>query len=155
MNSHSTEGVVYKWEQLMNISRKLHPDLYPTNLKKRHCGCRAGAKRKERKRRFKRALPLIIMVNLKSLKNKMDELEALMRTNLEFEQCSINCLTEMWLQEHIPEPSISLPSFGCRAFIFALKAKRETEWHWPCRTDDCPYCIVCTDRTCPTHHHQT
>ena len=56
---------------------------------------------RERKRRFKAAFPSIIMENLRSLANKMGELEALTRKNLEFQQCSLMCFTETWLQEII------------------------------------------------------
>ena len=49
------------------------------------------------------------MRNVRTLTNKIDELKVLTRTNLEFQQCSIMCLTETWLQVLIPDPNASLP----------------------------------------------
>ena len=54
----------------------------------------SSAKRRDRKREVKPALPSFIMGNVESLINKMDLLEALTRTNLEFWQCSLICFTK-------------------------------------------------------------
>ena len=113
MSNHSNERVVYKREQLIKISRipRLRPQI-PQELRRRRHGCRAGGKvERERKRRFKPALPSFIMGDMTFLANTMDELDTLMRTNLEFRQDSLMCFTETWLQEHIPISSDSLSGF--------------------------------------------
>merc|ERR1712035_180988 len=46
----------------------------PEELRRRRRGCRAGAKRRERKRRYKPAILSVIMGNVRSLPNKMEEL---------------------------------------------------------------------------------
>nr|XP_054604483.1 uncharacterized protein LOC107395178 [Nothobranchius furzeri]XP_054604484.1 uncharacterized protein LOC107395178 [Nothobranchius furzeri]XP_054604485.1 uncharacterized protein LOC107395178 [Nothobranchius furzeri] len=107
--------LVYNREQLINIGKaeiisQLKPQI-PNELKCRKRGCRAGAKQRQRKRKFKPSLPSIIMGNVRSLANKMDELQALSRTQLEYRQCSVMCFTETWLQDHIPDSSVSLPGF--------------------------------------------
>ena len=45
---------------------------------------------------------------MENLANKIDELEALMRKNLKFEQCGLLCFPETWLQEQIPDSKASL-----------------------------------------------
>uniref|UniRef100_A0A3Q3AYX4 Endonuclease/exonuclease/phosphatase domain-containing protein n=1 Tax=Kryptolebias marmoratus TaxID=37003 RepID=A0A3Q3AYX4_KRYMA len=89
MRNHSNR-VVYNREQLINI---------------------AEAKRRARRRKFKPSLPAIIMGNVRSLANKLDELQALIRTQQEYRKCSIMCFTEAWLQDHIPDSNISLLGF--------------------------------------------
>ena len=59
----------------------------------------------------KAALPSIMKRNMRSLENKVDELETQRRTNLEFLHNRLMCFTETWLQEHIPDSGISLPGF--------------------------------------------
>uniref|UniRef100_A0A1A8RXB6 Reverse transcriptase domain-containing protein n=1 Tax=Nothobranchius rachovii TaxID=451742 RepID=A0A1A8RXB6_9TELE len=41
----------------------------------------------------------------------MEELQTLSRTQPEYRQCSVMCFTETWLQDHIPDSSVSLPGF--------------------------------------------
>lgn len=65
--------------------------------------------RGERKRKFRPGLPSVITGNMRSLPNKMDVLEALTRTNLKFQQCSIIGFTGTRLQEHITDSSIFQP----------------------------------------------
>nr|XP_054598774.1 uncharacterized protein LOC129163848 [Nothobranchius furzeri] len=107
--------LVYNREQLINIGMadiipQLKPQI-PNELKRKKRGCRAGAKRRQRKRKFKPSLPSIVMGNVRSLANKMDELQALSRTQPEYQQCSVMCFTETWLQDHIPDSNVSLPGF--------------------------------------------
>lgn len=52
--------------------------LLPEELRKRRRGYKAGVKRRMKKRPFKPCIPAII---IRSLPNKMDELEALVRTD--------------------------------------------------------------------------
>ncbi|KAM4740667.1 uncharacterized protein FYW61_002357 isoform 2-T2 [Anableps anableps] len=64
---HSGNRVVYNREQLINMAkaeiiRQLKPEI-PEELKRRRHGCRAGAERRERRRKFKPSLPSIIMGN--------------------------------------------------------------------------------------------
>ena len=50
------------------------------------------------------------MGNVQSLSNKIDKIGVLMRAQLWYQQC-VKCVTEKWLQEHIPDSNYSLPSF--------------------------------------------
>nr|XP_054590293.1 uncharacterized protein LOC129154571 [Nothobranchius furzeri]XP_054590295.1 uncharacterized protein LOC129154571 [Nothobranchius furzeri] len=51
------------------------------------------------------------MGNVRSVANKTNELLALSRTQPEYRQYSVMCFKETWLQDHIPNSSISLPGF--------------------------------------------
>lgn len=55
---------------------------------------RSGVNERARRRRFKPALPSIIMGNVQSLRNKPDELETCVRFLHEFREASLLCLTE-------------------------------------------------------------
>ena len=65
------------------LLRRAHLDRnnIPVDLRKSYRGCKAGAKLKARladnQRRFKPTIPSMIMRNVNSLPNKMDELAAL------------------------------------------------------------------------------
>ena len=107
MSNHSNERVGYKREHLMGTSRTQPQDpQVAQELTRRCCVCRAGAKQRKGKQKFKAALLSIIMGNVRSFTSKMEELEALMRTNGKFRQSSIMCFTKTWLHEHILDYSI-------------------------------------------------
>ena len=70
-----------------------------------HRGCRGRTKqwrkrtgfrlqRLMEKRRYKLCLPSLIMGNVRSLSNKMDELTALARSQREYWECSFMCFKE-------------------------------------------------------------
>ncbi|KAK0132030.1 hypothetical protein N1851_033180 [Merluccius polli] len=80
-------------------------------LKRRWRGCRAGVKRSSEKRKFKPYIPAVITGNVRSLANKVDELEALTRTQREYRESSILCFTETWLHEQIPDSYVTVPGF--------------------------------------------
>ncbi|KAK0135139.1 putative RNA-directed DNA polymerase from transposon X-element [Merluccius polli] len=96
-------------------------------LRRRRRGCRSGVKRREKKRRFKQAVPAVIMGNVRSLGNKTDELAALVKTQREYRECSIFCFTETWLHLRIPDSSVEIPGFslvrGDRDFEKSRKKK--------------------------------
>ena len=58
-------------------------------------GCCSGVNERARRRRFKPALPSIIMGNVQSLRNKPDELETCVRYLHEFREASLLCLTDV------------------------------------------------------------
>ena len=82
-------------------------------------GCRAGLKVKTRRReirekkwRFKPAVPSMVMGNVNSLANKTDELASLVRNQKLYRECSLICLTETWLTSSIPTANVELPGFS-------------------------------------------
>lgn len=95
--------IVYTRDQLlasrsMSMLTGARPDL-PRELKRRKRGRRAGAALRAKKRRYIPVLPSIVMGNIRSLTNKMDELAALTRHQREFRESSIMLFTETWLTE--------------------------------------------------------
>lgn len=87
-------------------------------------GCRGGRKRrrgkversqaacKDKARKYKPYVPSLIMGNVRSLDNKMDELTALVRRENIFRECSLMCFTETWLHDGIPDSSIDINGFS-------------------------------------------
>lgn len=75
MHIHGNK-VVYRQEQLINIAKvEIKPQLeaqISEDLRTLRYGWRGGAKRRERRRKFKLSLTLILIGNVRSLSNKMD-----------------------------------------------------------------------------------
>jgi len=96
-------------------------------LKKRCFGLRCRReKEREKKRMFKLFLPLILMVNVRSLANKRDKFGALTRTQQQYRESSFMCFTKRWLHEHIMDSNASL--YGCYVTEIAdreVRIKRE------------------------------
>ena len=84
----------------------------PKELQRRCWGCRAGVKRRAKKRRQGPAVPLIIMGNVRPLGKKTDEFTMLKKTQREYHECSVLCFTETWLHSHILDHSVAVPGFS-------------------------------------------
>ena len=65
------------------------------NGKKR--GRRGGVRVRCRRRGARLPLPMCVTGNVRSIRNKMDELSALCKWNYAYREASIICLTETWL----------------------------------------------------------
>ncbi|KAJ8010039.1 hypothetical protein DPEC_G00070840 [Dallia pectoralis] len=104
---------VYNRDQLIQLrdSASPAPRDIPAEIRKRRRGSRAGLKVKLRKRRFKPTLPSIVMGNVRSLENKMDELTALVRTQSGYRESSFMCFSETWLQDVTPDSAMALDGF--------------------------------------------
>ncbi len=72
---------------------------------------RRGKRVKLRQSGFRTALPSIHLANLRSLPNKMDKLLLLSRINKDFSNSAALCFTETWLNDAIPDCTLSLPDF--------------------------------------------
>ncbi|KAK0155060.1 hypothetical protein N1851_002626 [Merluccius polli] len=123
----SSGGIVYTREQMIALCKPVllpgdRPAI-PQELRGKHRGCRAGTKRREKRKRHKPAVPAIIMGNVRSLGNKMDELSALVKTQREYRECSLFCFSETWLHSHIPDSSVEVPVRGDRDCSKSRKKK--------------------------------
>ncbi|KAI5100952.1 hypothetical protein C0J45_9938 [Silurus meridionalis] len=112
---HSHGPIVYTRDQLLafrNTPMLLEekPDI-PRELRRRRRGNRAGALCRNKRRRYRPTLPSIVMGNVRSLPNKMDELAALTRHQREFRECSIMLFTESWLTKLTPDTTVALDVF--------------------------------------------
>ena len=87
----------------------------PREIKAEPRGCRSGKRRREKrlegKRRYKPAVPTVIMGNVNSLTNKVDELSSLVRNIKLYKECSLMCFSETWLNGNIPDENVALPGF--------------------------------------------
>lgn len=114
-----TARAVYSREQLI----VLRPTDVPAEIWRRtHQGCRGGGQKRRRKetarqgmlevrRRYKPCLPSIIMGNVQSLANKINELTMLAQSQREYRECSLMCFTESWIHQDIPDDNTSLEGF--------------------------------------------
>ncbi|KAI3367896.1 hypothetical protein L3Q82_026726, partial [Scortum barcoo] len=99
-----------------------HP--IPAELRRRPRGCKAGAKLKaelaENRRRYKPSIPSVIMGNVNSLPNKIDELSALNNQRI-YRESSLFIFTETWLNHLVPDANVDLLGFT------AVRADRDTK----------------------------
>lgn len=84
---------------------------HAVRLRRRRRGKRAGALVRFRERGLRSPLPSILLSNVRSLCNKMDELRLLIRTNRDFSLTSVLCFTESWLTEATPDSAAQMTGF--------------------------------------------
>ncbi len=85
-------------EILRNAENKGHRRRY-----KKHRGKSAGIRNRLRKRAHSPPLPSILLANVQSLDNKMDDLRARISFQRDIRDCNIICLTETWLTPSVPD----------------------------------------------------
>ncbi|TWW56008.1 hypothetical protein D4764_09G0010580 [Takifugu flavidus] len=121
-----TRPLTYSREELLELAKNKHGLRHrvPAELQQCYRGCKAGAKvqarRTENQRRHKPSLPSVIMGNVNSLTNKIDELAALGNQRI-YRECSLFILTETWLTATIPDANVDLRGFT------AVRADRDTK----------------------------
>ncbi len=69
---------------------------------RKHRGRRAGIRKRLRKRAHSPPQPSILLANVQSLENKMDDLRARISFQRDIRDCNIFCLTETWLTPLVP-----------------------------------------------------
>lgn len=117
----------YNRDMLMNIRGTMPVSLIPefltfeediiksaTRVKRRSRarGRRAGALHRWRKRGHRVPLPAVCLSNVRSLSNKIEELNLLLRTSRDFRMNSAFVFTETWLNMDIPDSAVELPGFN-------------------------------------------
>ncbi len=75
--------------------------------RKKHSGKRAGIRNRLRKRAHSPPLPSILLANVQSLENKMDDLRARISFQRDIRDCNIFCLTETWLTPTVPDTAVT------------------------------------------------
>ncbi len=75
--------------------------------RKKHCGKRAGIRNRLRERARSPPLPSILLANVQSLENKMDDLRARISFQRDIRDCNILCLTEKWLTPSVPDTAVT------------------------------------------------
>ncbi|XP_042072371.1 uncharacterized protein LOC121813023 [Haplochromis burtoni] len=124
VSGHSS-GYSYTREELLNHRTTTPVDLLPIfvasaadllqtlirKLRRRKRGKRAGALVRLRRRGLRTALPGIFLSNVRSLRNKTDELALMRSMNRDFASSCVLCFTETWLCEDIPDSALKLEGF--------------------------------------------
>ncbi len=77
--------------------------------RKKHRGRRAGIRNRLRERAHSPPLLSILLANVQSLENKMDDLRARISFQRYIRDCNILCLTETWLTPTVPDTAV-MPS---------------------------------------------
>ncbi len=75
--------------------------------RRKHHGRRAGIRDILRKRALSPPLPSILLANVQSLENKMDDLRARISFQRDIRDCNIFCLTETWLTPSVPDTAVT------------------------------------------------
>ncbi len=75
--------------------------------RRKHRGRRAGIRNRLRKRAHSPPLPSILLANVQSLENKMDDLRARISFQRDIKDCNILCLTETWLSATVPDTAVT------------------------------------------------
>ncbi len=73
---------------------------------KRNSRRRAGIRNRLRERAHSPPLPSILLANVQSLENKMDDLRARISFQRDIRDCNILCLTETWLTPSVPDTDV-------------------------------------------------
>ncbi len=75
--------------------------------RRKHRGRLAGIRNRLRKRAHSPPLPSILLANVQSLENKMDDLRARISFQRDIRDCNIFCLTETWLTPTVPDTAVT------------------------------------------------
>ena len=75
-------------------------------------GKRGGVRRRVRAQKTRPPLPTILLSNVRSLRNKLSELDACARYMFEYRDSCLLCFTESWLNKTIDDSTLVLPGFG-------------------------------------------
>ncbi len=89
-------------EILRNAENKGH-----RRRNKKHRGKSAGIRNRLRKRAHSPPLPSLLLANVQSLDNKMDDLRARISFQRDIRDCNIICLTETWLTPSVPDTAVT------------------------------------------------
>ncbi len=89
-------------EILRNAENKGH-----RRRNKKHRGNSARIRNRLRKRAHSPPLPSILLANVQSLENKMDDLRARISFQWDIRDCNIICLTETWLTPSVPDTAVT------------------------------------------------
>ncbi|XP_033106653.1 uncharacterized protein LOC117108636 [Anneissia japonica] len=80
--------------------------------KRRKRGKRGGVKQRLRRRPNRLPLPSIVLSNVRSLCNKLDELNALVKYDRALQDTNLFCFTESWLGDNVDDNSVVLEGFS-------------------------------------------
>ncbi len=100
-----------------------------TRRRRKHRGKRAGIRNRLRKRAHSPPLPSILLANVQSLDNKMDDLRARISFQRDIRDCNIICLSETWLTPSVPDNAVT-PSDNFSVFRMDRTAEAGKKQRW-------------------------
>ncbi|KAK1802517.1 hypothetical protein P4O66_021800 [Electrophorus voltai] len=125
---HTTARISYSRDALISLnlhSTHLKPSVtpgprWPTEIlrenrgrgaRKRPRGKRAGVRNRLRAQAHQAPLPSILLANVQSLDNKLDDLRARIKFQRDIRDCNLLCFTESWLNPAVPNHAIQPAEF--------------------------------------------
>ncbi|KAK1784814.1 hypothetical protein P4O66_003478 [Electrophorus voltai] len=125
---HTTSRISYSRDALISLnlhSTHLKPSVspdprWPTEIlrenkrcgaRKRPRGKRAGIRNRLRAQAHRAPLPSILLANVQSLDNKLDDLRARIKFQRDIRDCNLLCFTESWLNPAVPNHAIQPAEF--------------------------------------------
>ncbi len=84
-----------------------HLNGHPRRRIKKRSGKRAGIRSRLRKRAHSPPLPSILLANVQSLENKMDDLRTRISFQRDIRDCNILCLSKTWLTTSVPDTAVT------------------------------------------------
>ncbi|KAK1793016.1 hypothetical protein P4O66_001727 [Electrophorus voltai] len=81
------------------------------DARKRPRGKRAGVRNRLRDRAHRAPLLSILLANVQSLDNKLDDLQARIKFQSDIQDCNLLCFAELWLNPAVPNHAIQLAEF--------------------------------------------
>ncbi len=99
-----TPNPLWPLEILWNVGKD---NGHPRRRIKKHRGRRVGIRNRMRKRAHSPPLLSILLANVQSLKNKMDDLRARITFQRDIRDCNIICLSETWLTPSVPDTAVT------------------------------------------------
>lgn len=99
-------------EILRGLDNNRGRDACPGRRTKKRRGTRAGVQNRLRQQAHRAPLPSILLANVQSLENKLDDLRARVTFQRDVRDCNILCFTETWLTPTVPDRVVTpLDSF--------------------------------------------
>ncbi len=106
LDTLSTADPAWPLEILRNAEvNKGHPN--NPRRRKKHRRRRAGICDRLRNKAHSPPLPSILLANVQSLENKMDDLRARTSFQRDIRDCNILCLSETWLTPSVPDTAVT------------------------------------------------
>ncbi|KAK1795700.1 hypothetical protein P4O66_001020 [Electrophorus voltai] len=119
--SYSRDALISLNLHTTHLKPSLTPDpRWPTEIlrenkgrdaRKRPRGKRAGVRNRLRARAHRAPLPSILLANVQSLDNKLDDLRARIKFQRDIRHCNLLCFTESWLNPAVPNHAIQPAEF--------------------------------------------
>ena len=110
----SSNGIVFNSdENIINSTQIIDENVRTDRFKpKRKRGRRSGVYVRTKRRGYRPPLPTMMCGNVRSLRNKIDELCASCQFNRDYKDSCMICLTETWLEERDADGTMQIDNFN-------------------------------------------